>query len=87
MIIDDFSSSSEEDGEESKFVKDKGGNELKNSKALESILSLRNALLLYKTLKNERIREVSICLDGMDHIKSKYPFFCKFRTAFLYPKK
>jgi hypothetical protein len=34
---------------------------------MENILTLRNALLLYKTLKNERIREVAICLDGMDH--------------------
>ena len=54
---------------------------------LENILSLRNALMLYKTLKNERIREVAICLDGMDQFVRNYPYFCKFRTAFLYPRK
>jgi hypothetical protein len=54
---------------------------------LENILSLRNALMLYKTLKNEKIREVAICLDGMDQFVRNYPYFCKFRTAFLYPRK
>lgn len=54
---------------------------------LENILSLRNALMLFKTLKNERIREVAICLDGMDQFVRSYPYFCKFRTAYLYPRK
>lgn len=54
---------------------------------IENLLSVRNALLLYKALKNERIRELNICVDGFEKFKSKYPFFCKFRTSFLYPKK
>ena len=58
-----------------------------SQQTLENILSLRNALMLYKTLKNEKIREVAICLDGMDQFVRNYPYFCKFRTAFLYPRK
>ena len=58
-----------------------------NERNLENIISLRNAILLYKALKNERIREVAICVDGYDTFKLKYPYACKFRTSYLYPKK
>jgi hypothetical protein len=54
---------------------------------VENIISMRNAILLYKALKNERIREVALCVDGFDKFKEKYPFICKFRTAFLHPRK
>lgn len=54
---------------------------------LENVISLRNALLLYKALKNERIREMAICVDGFETFKERYPYVCKYRTAFLYPRK
>ncbi len=54
---------------------------------IENLLSIRNAILLYKALKNERIREVFLCVNGFNTFKLKYPYFCKFRTQFLYPKK
>ena len=79
---------SDEETKEREQTKKKQAKLLKDSKqTLENILSLRNALMLYKTLKNERIREVAICLDGMDQFVRNYPYFCKFRTAFLYPRK
>mmetsp|Transcript_47767 Transcript_47767/g.35017 ORF Transcript_47767/g.35017 Transcript_47767/m.35017 type:complete len:132 (-) Transcript_47767:859-1254(-) len=33
---------------------------------VENLLSLRNALLLYKALKKERIREIYICVNGFN---------------------
>ncbi|CDW90752.1 dual specificity catalytic domain containing protein [Stylonychia lemnae] len=54
--------------------------------SLEDILSLRNAFLLIKALKNERIREVFLCINGFNVFLDKYPFLCKFRTSILYPK-
>eukprot|EP00347_Sterkiella_histriomuscorum_P011202 403373359 len=54
--------------------------------SLEDILSFRNALLLIKALKNERIREVFLCVNGFNVFLDKYPFLCKFRTSILYPK-
>lgn len=51
------------------------------------MLSVRNAILLYKALKGEGVREMSLCVNGFDTFKQKYPFFCKFKTSFLYPKK
>lgn len=54
---------------------------------LENLLSLRLSLLLYKALKQERIREVYLCVNGFDSFIQKYPYFCKFKTSFLYPRK
>ena len=58
-----------------------------NRSIIENLLSVRNAIMLYKALKSEKIREVYLCVNGFDTFKQKYPFFCKFRTSFLYPKK
>lgn len=55
--------------------------------ALENVLSLRNALLLYKILRfNEKVSEVAICLEGFDTFRTKYPFLCKFRGCYPFPK-
>ena len=42
----------------------------------EDLLSLRNALLLYKALKLERLREMDICIDGFDKMPRYYRHFC-----------
>lgn len=42
----------------------------------EDLLSLRNALLLYKALKLERLRELDICLHGFDKFVKYYKHFC-----------
>ena len=42
----------------------------------EDLLSLRNALLLYKALKLERLREVDISLHGFDKFVKYYKHFC-----------
>lgn len=47
---------------------------------------MRNALLLIKALKNERIREVRLCVNGFNVFTDKYPYLCKFRTSQLYPR-
>jgi hypothetical protein len=54
---------------------------------MERVLGLRNSLLLYRILKKERIREVKIVADGIDGFINRYPYSCKFRTAYTYPKK
>jgi hypothetical protein len=54
---------------------------------MEDLVSIRNALLLYKALKNEKIREVYLCVNGFKSIKQNYPYYCKYRTQFLYLKK
>jgi hypothetical protein len=59
----------------------------KKKEIMERVLGLRNALLLYRVLKKERIREVKIVLDGIDGFINRYPYSCKFRTAYTYPKK
>jgi hypothetical protein len=53
---------------------------------MENLLSIRRAVLLYKALKNERIREVYLCVTGFNTFIQRYPYFCKFKTSFLYPK-
>ena len=58
-----------------------------NKDVIENLVSLRNSLLLYKALKNERLREMNICVNGFNTFKQKYAHFCKFRTQFLYPRK
>jgi hypothetical protein len=50
------------------------------------VLSLRNAVLLVKALRNERMREICICANGFNIFTEKYPQLCKFRTSSLYPK-
>lgn len=40
------------------------------------LISIRNALLLYKVLKKERIREMDICIDAFDVFEVKYKHFC-----------
>jgi hypothetical protein len=47
---------------------------------MERVLGLRNALMLYRVLKKERIREVKIVLDGIEGFIDRYPYSCKFRT-------
>lgn len=47
---------------------------------------MRNALLLIKALKGEKIREVYLCVNGFNVFVDKYPYLCKFRTSILYPK-
>ena len=37
-----------------------------NHSKLETLFSLRNAILLYKALKNEKVRELDICLTGFE---------------------
>jgi len=44
----------------------------KNDQHREDLLSLRNALLLFKALKNERIREMDLCIDGFDKFQKYY---------------
>mmetsp|Transcript_4403 Transcript_4403/g.5399 ORF Transcript_4403/g.5399 Transcript_4403/m.5399 type:complete len:320 (+) Transcript_4403:260-1219(+) len=39
-------------------------------------LSLRNACLLYKALKNERLRELDLSICGFDKIAANYKHFC-----------
>jgi hypothetical protein len=41
------------------------------------LLSLRNALLMYKSLKNERCREIDFCFDGFEHFQKHYQHFCR----------
>jgi hypothetical protein len=45
---------------------------------------LRNAILLYKALKNEKLREVYICANGFETIKQRYSYYCKRRTTKMY---
>ncbi len=54
---------------------------------MEKVLGLRNALMLYRNLKKERIRDVKIVVDGIEGFINRYPYSCKFRTAYTYPKK
>lgn len=55
----------------------------------EDILATRNALLLYKALRNDKTREVYISRNSFNAIEGKYPFMCKFAGSSLYlsPKK
>jgi len=53
---------------------------------IQDLFSLRNAVLLLKQLKKERIREVYIVMNGFQVFADKYPFMCKYRGAELYPK-
>jgi hypothetical protein len=59
----------------------------KKKEVMERVLGLRNALMLYRILKRERIREVKIVVDGIEGFINRYPYGCKFRTALTYPKK
>ena len=49
-------------------------------------MSLRNAILLIKAMRNERIREINLCANGFNVFSDKYPQLCKFRTSCLYPR-
>jgi hypothetical protein len=40
-----------------------------NTDVIENLLSIRNAVLLYKALKNERIRELYLCVNGFNTFK------------------
>lgn len=53
---------------------------------MEDILGLRNALLMAKSLKKEKIREIFLCVNGFNRFTDEYPFMCKFKTSSLYPK-
>jgi hypothetical protein len=50
----------------------------------EDLVSLRLAILLFKALRNEKIREVYICTNGFEIIQERYPFYCKNRTTTFY---
>ena len=50
----------------------------------EDLLSLRNALLLYKALKLERLRELDICIRGFDKFIKYYEHFCLDQKGNLY---
>jgi hypothetical protein len=41
------------------------------------LLSLRNALLIYMALKNERCKEVDFCFDGFEHFQKHYSHFLR----------
>lgn len=55
----------------------------------QDILATKNSILLYKTFKKEKTREVYICRNSFNAIQGKYPFMCKFKGHSLYmdPKK
>jgi len=37
---------------------------------------MRNAMLLYKALKKEKLREIDLCICGFDKIVKNYPHHC-----------
>jgi hypothetical protein len=46
----------------------------KNEKGrIMNLLSIRNGILLYKALNNEKIRDVYLCVNGQVTFKQKYP--------------
>ena len=51
--------------------------EMKTEDEQRDLLSLRNALLIYMALKNERCREMDFCFDGFEHFRNQYPHFCR----------
>eukprot|EP00350_Pseudokeronopsis_sp_OXSARD2_P001892 CAMPEP_0170547316 /NCGR_PEP_ID=MMETSP0211-20121228/5694_1 /TAXON_ID=311385 /ORGANISM="Pseudokeronopsis sp., Strain OXSARD2" /LENGTH=149 /DNA_ID=CAMNT_0010852279 /DNA_START=409 /DNA_END=858 /DNA_ORIENTATION=+ len=58
-----------------------------NSKtSQQDILSLRNALVMLRAFKKERIREVQLLINGLNVFAQKYPYLCKFKTTALYLK-
>ena len=50
--------------------------ELKTEEEQRDLLSLRNGLLCYAALRNERCREMDICFDGFDHFQQNYLYLC-----------
>lgn len=63
------------------FDKIKG---LKAKFSSQDILATRNAVLLYKTLKKDKTREIYICRNSFNAIQSKFPFMCRFDGSCLY---
>jgi rhodanese-related sulfurtransferase len=63
--------------------------DLKNTFSSQDILATRNSVLLYKALRNNKLREVYICRNSFNAIQGKYPFLWKFSGSSLYlePKK
>jgi len=53
---------------------------------VEDYYSMRNAMLLWRALRKERIREIYLCGNGFRLVEEKYPFMCKVRTSILYPR-
>jgi len=51
---------------------------------MEDIISFRNAILLKEALKKERIRDVTLCLNGFNIFMERFPWMCKFKTSSLY---
>ena len=49
---------------------------LQTDEEKRDFLSLRNACLLYKALKNERLRELDLSICGFDKIAANYKHFC-----------
>ena len=49
---------------------------LKTEQEQLDFLTLRNGVLLFNALKNERCREMDIVLHGFDHIVQNYAFHC-----------
>lgn len=50
---------------------------LQTEEEKKDFLSLRNACLLYKALKNERLRELDLSICGFDKIAKNYRHFCQ----------
>ena len=47
------------------------------------LLSTRNAVMLYKALKDERIREVGIVCNGFETIERDYLRYCRKQGQFI----
>ena len=46
--------------------------ELSTEEEKLDFLTIRNGLMLYTALKNERCREMDVCFEGFDHFKKHY---------------
>jgi len=41
---------------------------------------------MIRSMKKERLRDISLCRNGFEAFERHYPFMCKFQTAKLYPQ-
>jgi len=49
---------------------------LKTPQEQLDFITLRNGILLYNALKNDRCRENDVVFHGFDHIQKHYPYHC-----------
>lgn len=61
--------------------------QMKTEVEQRDLLSLRNALLIYMALKNERCREIDFCFDGFEHFQKHYPHFCRNSSKDIFKPK